>query len=87
MKISDMAIDDTISQLIEEYGPNLETLSDQRWLLISLLATDGMSQNEVDSAITAAQIAHKLEYLDAPARAGLITAIADGLRRESSQGE
>jgi hypothetical protein len=87
MTIADMAIDDTIARLTEQYGANLEALSDQRWLLISLLATDGMSINEEAFAITAAQIAHKLEYLDAPARAGLITAIADGLRRDASQGE
>jgi hypothetical protein len=87
MTIADMAIDDTIARLTEQYGANLESLSNQRWLLISLLATDGMSINEEAFAITAAQIAHELEYLDAPARAGLITAIADGLRRDASQGE
>jgi hypothetical protein len=87
MIIADMAIDDTIATLTEQYGPNLEKLSDQRWLLISLLATDGMAENEMDFAIAAAHVAQRLEYLDAPARAGLITAIADGLRRDASQGE
>lgn len=74
-----MPTDPTIAALVAKYGPQFEGLGSQRWLLISLLATDGMEDDGFDIGIEAARVSSELEYLDAPARAGLIIAIAQGL--------
>jgi hypothetical protein len=78
--IANFCNDQTIEHLTHHYGANLEALGTQRFLLISMLATDGMEDGCYSAANAVGEIANMLQYLDSPARAGLIAGICEGIR-------
>lgn len=76
--IKQYCTDTTIAALTAKYGDAFERLGIQRWLLLSMLASD--ANDAADFAWeSAAEVAHELEYLDDRARAGVIAAIAHKL--------
>jgi hypothetical protein len=82
--IADFCTDPNIQHLTRRYGANLEALGSQRFLLISMLATDGMEDGEFSAAHSVGEIANMLQYLDPPARAGLIAGICEGIRLDDA---
>ncbi|MBE9030110.1 hypothetical protein IQ266_10255 [filamentous cyanobacterium LEGE 11480] len=82
-RIDFYATDETIQNLIAQYGAALERLGPQRFRLMRALATEGIESGPMELESDCFDIARELAYLDPRARAGVIAALARQMWEDS----